>query len=93
MFNERGDCFLEIVVSLDAHEVDGHALEQFLGRLALAFCLAGERFAKGGVAGVDQERFAGFGVFEFYEACGRKFHVRAGQRRRPQARRGAYGES
>ena len=74
VLDERGDGFLEVVVRLDAHEVDGHALEQFLGRLALALCLAGECFAEGGIAGIDQERFAGFGVFEFYEACGREFH-------------------
>ena len=74
MLNERGDGFLEVVVSLDAHEIDGHALEQFLGRLALAFCLAGECFAESRIAGINEECFSGFGIFKFYEARGREFH-------------------
>ena len=74
MFDEWGDSFLEVVVRLDADKVNRHALEEFLGRLALALGFAGECFAEGGIAGVDEERFAGFGVFEFYEACGREFH-------------------
>ena len=74
VLDERGDGFLEVVVRLDADKVNRHALEEFLGRFALALCLAGECFAEGGIAGVDEERFAGFGVFEFYEACGREFH-------------------
>ena len=74
MFDERSDSFLEVVVRLDADKVNRHALEEFLGRLALALGFAGECFAEGGIAGVDEERFAGFGVFEFHEACGREFH-------------------
>jgi len=74
VFDERGDCFLEVVVSFDANKVNRHALEEFLGCLALTFGFAGECFAEGGIAGVDQKSLAGFGVFEFYEACGRKFH-------------------
>ena len=74
VFDERGDGFFEVVVGLDADKVNGHALEEFLGGFALALCLAGECFAEGGIAGIDQKRFAGFGVFEFYKACGREFH-------------------
>ena len=74
VFDERGDGFLEVVVRLDANKVNRHALEEFLGRFALALGFAGECFAEGGVTGVDEERFAGFGVFEFYETCGREFH-------------------
>ena len=74
MLDERGDRFLEVVVRLDADKVNGHTLEEFLGRFALTFGFAGECFAEGGIAGVDEERFASFGVFEFYEACGREFH-------------------
>ena len=53
VLDERGDCFLEIVVSLDANKVNRHALEQFLGRFALTFGFAGECFAEGGIAGID----------------------------------------
>ena len=74
MFDERGDCFLEVVVSFDANKVNRHALEEFLGRFALALGFASERFAEGGVTGVDQEGFTGFGVLELHEACGREFH-------------------
>ena len=74
MLDERGDGFFEVVVGLDADKVNGHALEEFLGCLALTFGFAGECFAEGGIAGVDQKSLAGFGVFEFYEACGREFH-------------------
>ena len=74
MLDERGDRFLEVVVRLDADKVNGHALEEFLGGFALALCLAGECFAESGVAGVDEERFASFWVFEFHKACGREFH-------------------
>ena len=74
VLDERGDGFLEVVVRLDADKVNGHALEEFLGRFALTFGFAGECFAEGGIAGVDEERFASFWVFEFYEACGREFH-------------------
>ena len=74
MLNERGDGFLEVVVSLDADKVNRHALEEFLGCLALTFGFAGECFAEGGITGIDQKRFTGFRVFEFYEACGREFH-------------------
>ena len=74
MLDKRGDRFLEVVVRLDADKVNRHALEEFLGRFALTFGFAGECFAEGGIASIDEERFACFGVFEFYEACGRKFH-------------------
>ena len=74
MLDERGDRFLEVVVGLDADKVNGHALEEFLCRFALTFGFAGECFAEGGIAGIDQKRFAGFGVFELYEACGRELH-------------------
>lgn len=74
VLNEGLHGFLEVVVGLDAHEVDGHALEEFLDGLALALRFAGECFAEGGVTGIDQECFSGFGVFEFHEACGRQLH-------------------
>ena len=74
VFNERGDGFFEVVVRLDANKVDRHALEEFLGGLALALGFAGECFAEGCIAGINQKRFAGFGVFEFHKACGREFH-------------------
>ena len=74
VLDKRCDRFLEVVVSLDTDKVNRHALEQFLGRFALAFCFTGECFAEGGVTGVDEECFAGFGVFEFHETCGREFH-------------------
>ena len=53
VFDERGDGFLEVVVSLDADKVNRHALEEILGCLALALGFAGECFAEGGIAGVD----------------------------------------
>ena len=53
VLNKRGDGFLEVVVSLDADKVNRHALEQFLGGLALTFGFAGKCFAEGGIAGVD----------------------------------------
>ena len=53
VFDERGDGFLEVVVSLDADKVNRHALEEFLGGLALTFGFAGKCFAEGGIAGVD----------------------------------------
>ena len=74
VLDKRGHRFLEVVVRLDADKVNGHALEEFLGGLALAFGFAGECFAESGVAGVDEERFASFWVFEFHKACGREFH-------------------
>ena len=74
VFDKRGDRFLEVVVRLDADKVNRHALEEFLGCLALTFGFAGKCFAEGGIAGVDQKCLAGFGVFEFYEACGRELH-------------------
>ena len=53
VLDERGDGFFEVVVRLDADKVNGHALEEFLGRFALAFGFAGECFAEGGIAGID----------------------------------------
>ena len=74
VLDKRRYSFFEVVVRFDADKVDRHALEEFLGCLALALGFAGEGFAEGGIASVDEERFAGFGVFEFYETCGREFH-------------------
>ena len=53
VLNKRGNGFFEVVVSLDANKVNRHALEQFLGCLALTFGFAGKCFAEGGIAGVD----------------------------------------